>query len=399
MFNSIEQALNELKLGKPIIVVDDEDRENEGDFVALSDNMTAETINFMITYGKGLVCTAITEELANQLQLPLMEKNNTDPYGTAFTVSVDHISTTTGISAEERADTIVQLTKEGTQAADFKRPGHVFPLIAKQGGVLERPGHTEAAVDLAKLCHAYPSATICEIIKDDGTMARLPALQEMAKQFDLKIITIEALQAYRKQNESLITREVETILPTKYGEFQVFGYKHQLANEEHLAFIKGDISGKESTIVRIHSECLTGDIFGSYRCDCGPQLESALNTIADHGRGVLVYMRQEGRGIGLLNKLKAYTLQDTGLDTVEANEALGFADDEREYYVSAQILKDLGINKVQLLTNNPRKIKDLEENGITVEKRLPIEVPTRNENHYYMKTKREKLGHELITIK
>ena len=397
MFDSIEEAITELKLGKPIIVVDDEDRENEGDFVALSDNMTAEVINFMVTYGKGLVCTAITESLADKLQLPLMAQNNTDPYGTAFTVSVDHKNTTTGISAQERAETIVQLTKEETKAEDFKRPGHVFPLIAKRGGVLERPGHTEAAVDLAKLCHAYPSATICEIMNADGTMARLPSLQKIAKQFALKIITIEALQAYRKRHELHITRDVETKLPTKYGTFKVFGYKHPLEQQEHLALVKGEISPDDATIVRIHSECLTGDMFGSYRCDCGPQLESALQTIAEKGSGVLIYMRQEGRGIGLLNKLKAYKLQDSGLDTVEANEALGFADDEREYYVCAQILKDLGVNQVQLLTNNPKKLKELEKNGITIAKRLAIEVPTRDENQHYMETKRIKMGHELAT--
>lgn len=397
MFDPIEEAITELKLGKPIIVVDDEDRENEGDFVALSDNMTAEVINFMVTYGKGLVCTAITESLADKLQLPLMAQNNTDPYGTAFTVSVDHKNTTTGISAQERAETIVQLTKEETKAEDFKRPGHVFPLIAKRGGVLERPGHTEAAVDLAKLCHAYPSATICEIMNADGTMARLPSLQKIAKQFALKIITIEALQAYRKRHELHITRDVETKLPTKYGTFKVFGYKHPLEQQEHLALVKGEISPDDATIVRIHSECLTGDMFGSYRCDCGPQLESALQTIAEKGSGVLIYMRQEGRGIGLLNKLKAYKLQDSGLDTVEANEALGFADDEREYYVCAQILRDLGVNQVQLLTNNPKKLKELEKSGITIAKRLAIEVPTRDENQHYMETKRIKMGHELAT--
>lgn len=393
MFQTIEAALRDLKLGKPIIVVDDENRENEGDFIALSDQITPETINFMITNGKGLVCTAITEDLAEQLQLPAMTADNTDPYGTAFTVSIDHETTTTGISAFERAETIQQMIQPNAVASDFKRPGHVFPLIAKEKGVLERAGHTEAAVDLAKLCGAYPSATICEIVREDGEMARLPDLAKIAKEFELSIITIEALQAYRKQNEQQITREVETVLPTAYGMFDVVGYSNQLDDKEHIALIKGDITKESAVFVRIHSECLTGDVFGSYRCDCGPQLDAALKKINEHGSGVLIYMRQEGRGIGLLNKLKAYKLQDEGLDTVDANIALGFADDLREYHLSAQILKDLGIEDVQILTNNPRKIAALEAYSITVAERIPLEVPVRTENSSYMKTKHLKLGH------
>lgn len=395
MFQTIEEAVRDLKAGRPIIVVDDEDRENEGDFVALSDQITPEIINFMITHGKGLVCTTITEELAQQLQLPAMASENTDPYGTAFTVSIDHISTSTGISAYERAETIQHLTKKETKAEDFKRPGHVFPLVAKQGGVFERAGHTEAAIDLAKLSDAFPSATICEIVKDDGNMARLPDLIELAKEFDLSIITIEDLQTYRKQHEVQIKREVETVLPTKYGMYDVIGYSNLLDNKEHIALIKGDITKESSVLVRIHSECLTGDVFGSYRCDCGPQLEAALEQINAHGSGVLIYMRQEGRGIGLLNKLKAYKLQDEGLDTVEANIELGFPDDLREYDISAQILIDLGIDRVQILTNNPRKVTALEAYPITIDRRVPIEIPVRAENSLYMKTKHAKLGHIL----
>ena len=395
MFQTIDKAVHDLKAGRPIIVVDDEDRENEGDFVALSDHITPEIINFMITHGKGLVCTAITQELAQQLQLHAMATENTDPYATAFTVSIDHISTSTGISAYERAETIKYLTTDGIKANDFKRPGHVFPLVAKQGGVLERAGHTEAAIDLAKICGSFPSATICEIVKDDGKMARLPDLMELAKEFGLSVITIEDLQMYRKQHEVQIKREVETVLPTKYGMYDVVGYSNLLDDKEHIALIKGDISKEASVLVRIHSECLTGDVFGSYRCDCGPQLEAALEQINAHGSGVLIYMRQEGRGIGLLNKLKAYKLQDEGLDTVEANIELGFPDDLREYDISAQILIDLGIDQVQIMTNNPRKLTALEAYPITIDRRVPIEMPIREENSLYMKTKHVKLGHIL----
>lgn len=393
MFQTIEQAIEDLQAGKPIIVVDDENRENEGDFVALSEKITPEVINFMISKGKGLVCTTITEALALHLQLPAMASESTDPYGTAFTVSIDHQSTTTGISANERSATIKAMIDPNAKAAEFKRPGHVFPLVAKEGGVLERAGHTEASVDLAKLSHAFPSATICEIIKEDGTMARLPDLLEIAEQFDLSLITIEALQAYRKRHEKQVTREVETVLPTKYGTFDVVGYTNYLDDKEHIALVKGDVTKEEPVLVRIHSECLTGDVFSSYRCDCGPQLEAALQQIEEHGSGVLIYMRQEGRGIGLLNKLKAYKLQDEGLDTVEANTKLGFVDDLREYDLSAQILLDLGVSSVQLLTNNPHKLTGLERHAIKIHKRIPLEVPVRKENMLYMKTKHMKLGH------
>ena len=393
MFQTIEEAVRDLKAGKPIIVVDDEKRENEGDFVALSDQITTETINFMITHGKGLVCTTISEDIAEQLQLQAMTNDNTDPFSTAFTVSIDHNNTTTGISAYERALTINQMLKKEAKPSDFKRPGHVFPLVAKEGGVLERPGHTEASVDLAKLCGAIPSATICEIVKEDGEMARLPDLVKIANHFNLSLITIEALQMYRKRHEKLVRREVETILPTKFGTFNVIGYSNQLDDKEHIAFIKGDITKQPYVYVRIHSECLTGDVIGSYRCDCGAQLEAALEKINEHGSGILIYMRQEGRGIGLLNKLKAYQLQDEGLDTVEANLALGFPDDLREYDVSAQILMDLEIDCVHILTNNPRKLSGLERYPIKIERRIPLEIPVRAENHSYMKTKHEKLGH------
>lgn len=395
MFQTIEEALGDLKAGKAIIVVDDEDRENEGDFVALSDDITPETINFMISHGKGLVCTAITSELAEELDLGPMTNHNTDPYGTAFTVSIDHQTTTTGISAFERAKTIQQMLKSDAKPNDFKRPGHVFPLIAKPNGVLERAGHTEASVDLARLCGSHPSATICEIVKEDGKMARLPDLLKIAEEFELSIITIEALQAYRKLHERQIKREVETVLPTKYGRFNVVGYSNQLDDKEHIALIKGRLTKESPVLVRIHSECLTGDVFGSYRCDCGPQLDAALRKINEQDNGLLIYMRQEGRGIGLVNKLKAYKLQDEGLDTVEANMALGYPDDLREYHLCAQILKDLDIDKVEILTNNPRKIRALQSYGIKIEERIPLEMELRPENETYMKTKHLKLGHLL----
>lgn len=396
MFHSIEDAVADLRAGKVVIVVDDEDRENEGDFVALSETITPETVNFMITHGKGLVCVTVTEQLAHSLHLPLMTNESTDPYETAFTISIDHRETTTGISAYERALTIKALTDEATTKDDFKRPGHVFPLIAKNGGVIERPGHTEAAVDLAKLSGAFPSGVICEIINEDGTMARVPELLQIAEQFHLKIITIADLIKYRKKHEQLIRREVKTNVQTAYGTFQMVGYSNVIDDKEHLALVKGELQS-ESVLARIHSECLTGDVFHSYRCDCGPQLDEALKRIAERGSGVLIYMRQEGRGIGLLNKLRAYELQEEGLDTVEANEALGFAADLREYEISAHILKDLGVHSVELMTNNPKKVLGLEENGIVVERRIPLERGIRKENERYIKTKREKLNH-LFTV-
>ncbi|MBP1970649.1 3,4-dihydroxy 2-butanone 4-phosphate synthase/GTP cyclohydrolase II [Virgibacillus natechei] len=395
MFHTIEDAIFDLKAGKPVIVVDSEDRENEGDLVALSEMATPEIINFMITHAKGLVCTSIKADLAEKLGLSLMTNQATDPLGTAFTVTIDHKDTTTGISASERSKTIQALLDADADMADFKQPGHVFPLIAKEGGVLSRPGHTEASVDLASLSGAFPSSVICEIIKDDGEMARVPDLMEMAEAFDLKLITIEDLIDYRKNKSSHIKREVETILPSEFGTFKIFGYSNDLDDKEHIALVKGDIDTSDAVLTRIHSECLTGDVFGSHRCDCGPQLHQALAEIEEAGQGILIYMRQEGRGIGLINKLRAYKLQDEGFDTVEANEQLGFAPDLRKYDFGAQILKDLGVQNINILTNNPEKMKALESFGLKVESRVPIETDTRKENESYMKTKYVKLGHLL----
>lgn len=395
MFDSIEEAIQDLKQGKPVIVVDDEERENEGDFVSLAEKVTPETINFMIKYGRGLVCTPITASLAENLDLLPMVENNTDPYGTAFTISIDHHSTSTGISAHERALTIKEMLNPDVGAADFKRPGHIFPLIAKEGGVLRRAGHTEAAIDLARLAGAKPAGVICEIIKEDGTMARVDDLREIADEFDLKFITIKDLIAYRSMQEKLVKREIEINLPTQFGEFRAIGYSNLLDDKEHIALVKGDITSQESTLVRVHSECLTGDVFGSNRCDCGPQLHAALHQIEQAGRGVLLYMRQEGRGIGLFNKLRAYKLQEEGLDTVEANKRLGFAPDLRDYGIGAQILQDLGVSKMKLLTNNPRKIAGLHGHGLEVTDRIPLQMSTKPENEHYLKTKQEKLGHLL----
>lgn len=395
VLDRVEEAIYELMRGKVIIVVDDEDRENEGDFVALAEKATPEVINFMITQGRGLVCLPITAERAEELDLQPMVAQNTDNHGTAFTVSIDHKDTTTGISAYERSLTIKAIMDPNTKASDFRRPGHMFPLIAKKGGVLRRAGHTEAAVDLARMCGAYPAGVICEVIKEDGTMARLPDLVEIAKTYDLKLISVKDLIHYRNEKEKLVTREVEVRMPTDYGEFRAVAYTNDVDNKEHVALVKGEIDGDEPVLVRVHSECLTGDVFHSHRCDCGPQFEAALRQIEEAGRGVLLYMRQEGRGIGLINKLKAYKLQEQGFDTVDANLKLGFPADLRDYGIGAQILKDLGVRQIRLMTNNPRKIKGLEGYGLEVVERVPIQMKENEDNTKYLHTKQAKLGHLL----
>ena len=394
-FDAIEDAIYDLIIGKPVIVVDDEDRENEGDLIALADKATPDVINFMITECRGLVCVPITQERAEELDLPPMVSHNTDYHGTAFTVSVDHVSTTTGISAYERAQTVKALIDPKAKPTDFRRPGHIFPLIGKKGGVLRRAGHTEAAIDLARMCGAYPAAVICEIIKDDGTMARLPDLLKFREKHGLKLITIRDLIRYRNEKENLVQRVVEVRMPTDFGVFRAIAYTNDVDSKEHVALVKGQIDPSQPVLVRVHSECLTGDVFHSHRCDCGPQLEAALRQIDAAGCGVLLYMRQEGRGIGLINKLKAYKLQEQGFDTVDANIKLGFKPDLRDYGIGAQILKDLGVRKMRLLTNNPRKIKGLEGYGLEVVERVPLQMEANEDNVRYLRTKQTKLGHML----
>lgn len=394
-FNTIEEAIEDIKAGKIIVVVDDEDRENEGDLLMAAEKATPEAINFMATYGRGLICLPMTKERLRELDIHQMVEKNTDSHETAFTVSIDATETTTGISAYERAATIQKVLDPNAKPKDFKRPGHIFPLEAKAGGVLKRAGHTEAAVDLPKLAGLKPAGVICEIMNDDGTMARIPQLMEYVKTHNLKIITIADLIAYRRKNEALIKRVTEAKMPTKHGYFNIIGYENSLNGEHHVALVKGDVSDGEPVLVRVHSECLTGDAFGSLRCDCGEQFAAAAHHIEEEGRGVLLYMRQEGRGIGLINKLKAYALQDKGMDTVEANLALGFPEDMRDYGVGAQILADLGIQKVKLMTNNPRKLAGLSGYGIEIMERVPIQMNHNERNEYYLKTKKQKLGHML----
>jgi 3,4-dihydroxy 2-butanone 4-phosphate synthase/GTP cyclohydrolase II len=397
-FNTIEEAIEDLRAGKMVVVVDDEDRENEGDLVMAAEKVTPEAVNFMTMYGRGLVCLAIVGQRLDELDLPLMVTHNTDPHGTAFTVSVDARWTTTGISAHERAATIKAILDPRTRPEDLRRPGHVFPLRYKEGGVLRRAGHTEAAVDLARLAGLYPAGVICEIMKEDGTMARVPELMEFVARHGLKIVTIADLIQYRRRTEKLIRRVGEAKLPSRYGEFTVIAYESILDHRGHLALVKGDLSSVEAPLVRVHSECLTGDVFGSLRCDCGEQVRRALEMIEEAGVGVLVYMRQEGRGIGLLNKIRAYELQDQGKDTVEANEALGFPPDLRDYGLGAQILVDLGIRKMSLMTNNPRKIRGLQGYGLEVVRRVPIECRPGKYNSFYLATKKRKLGHLLSVV-
>lgn len=395
--NSIEEAIEDIKAGKVIIVVDDEDRENEGDFIAAAEKVTPEMINFMATHGRGLICAPLTEKRCDELELSLMVTNNTVLHETQFTVSIDLIGhgCTTGISVHDRAKTIQALVSPDTKPADLGRPGHIFPLRAKKGGVLRRTGHTEASIDLARLAGFQPAGILVEILNEDGSMARLPQLVEVAKRFDLKIISIEQLIQYRLSHDSLIDKIVDVKMPTKSGDFQLHAYSEKTTHQEHLALVKGTWAPDEPVLVRVHSSCMTGDIFGSCRCDCGPQLEKSMQMIEKEGKGVIVYMNQEGRGIGLMNKLKAYKLQEQGMDTVEANLELGFKGDQRDYGIGAQILRDLGVSKMRLMSNNPTKRTGLVGYGLEIVENIPIEIESNIHNESYLKTKRDKMGHSL----
>jgi 3,4-dihydroxy 2-butanone 4-phosphate synthase / GTP cyclohydrolase II len=396
MLDKIEDAIADIAKGRAVIVVDDEERENEGDFIAAAEAMTPELVNFMVTHGRGMLCAPITEARAKELELDMMVGTNTSLHGTPFTVTIDYLhGTTTGISASDRSKTLIALADDKTKPSDFARPGHIFPLRAVDEGVLRRAGHTEAAVDLARLAGLRPMGALCEIMNVDGTMARLPELRKLAQEFDMRIISVQDLIKYRMSRERIMERVVEVTLPTDYGDFQLHLYSNKVDNKEHIALVKGDISDGSPVLVRVHSECFTGDTLGSLRCDCQDQLHAAMMMVEQEGRGVVLYMRQEGRGIGLANKLKAYKLQEEGKDTVEANEALGFKADLRDYGLGAQILHDLGIRKMRLMTNNPRKVVGLESYALEIVERVPIEIPSNVKNAHYLQTKRSKLGHLL----